>query len=139
MVTVLSGHFSFQRSPINFLSSALVHTSVSETTYSTEDFRSALGHQQAVSVVELHMSAVHSIQVPQAPLVPLVNVFRLCVRACAGDLIDITAISQQFLLFGTHRRQLNSKTQSRSFDFLHHSMLSLKRRQWYQRGGCCGS
>lgn len=50
MVTVLSGHFLFHMLPMSCLSAASVHTSVLLTVFSTADFRSLLGHQQAVSV-----------------------------------------------------------------------------------------
>lgn len=50
MVTVLSGHAVFHRPPMSFLSAASGHTLVLPTTSSMEDFRSALGQAQAVSI-----------------------------------------------------------------------------------------
>lgn len=52
MVTVLSGHAVFHKPPMSFLSAASGHTVVPPTTSSMEDFRSALGQAQAVSVIE---------------------------------------------------------------------------------------
>lgn len=61
MVTVLSGHFWFHKPPMSFLSAASVQTVVSLTVLSTDFFRSALGHQQAVS--GFCMLASHSVYI----------------------------------------------------------------------------
>lgn len=80
-MTVLSGHFSFHRSPISFLSSALAHTLVPPTTFSTAVFRSLLGHQQAVSVLEsAHVSQPSCTSSKQSDDAANESGWRLCAR-----------------------------------------------------------